>query len=112
MIVSIRHKGLRLLWTKNDPSKLPAAHIGKLRSLLTYLNRAASIADMDLPGANLHPLKGDFKGFWSITISGNYRLLFEFRNDDKINSTIRLVLFHFFFVEKSLNNSLFAAFSS
>ena len=82
MIVSIQHKGLRLLWTKNDPSKLPLAHVAKLKSLLTYLNKAASIADMALPGANLHQLKGELKGFWSISVSGNYRLIFEFRNGD------------------------------
>lgn len=82
MIVSIQHKGLRLLWTKNDPSKLPAAQVNKLRNLLTYLNRATNIKDMDLPGSNLHSLKGDRKGFWSISISGNYRLIFEFRDGD------------------------------
>ena len=82
MIVSIRHKGLRLLWTKNDPSKLPMAHIVKIRSLLTYLNKATGINDMDIPGANLHQLKGDFKGFWSVAVSGNYRLIFEFKDGD------------------------------
>lgn len=82
MIVSIQHKGLRLLWAKNDPSKLPSAHVVKLKSLLTYLNKAASITDMDLPGANLHQLKGKLKGFWSISVSGNYRLIFEFKDGD------------------------------
>jgi toxin HigB-1 len=82
MIVSIQHKGLRLLWTKNDPSKLPPTHVVKLRSLLIYLNRAVGIADMDLPGAGLHQLKGRLKGFWSISVSGNYRLIFEFRDGD------------------------------
>lgn len=82
MIISIQHKGLRLLWMKDDPSKLPSTHVGKLRSLLTYLNRATSVKDMDLPGVNLHQLKGDLKGFWSISVSGNYRLIFEFRDGD------------------------------
>ena len=82
MIVSIQHKGLRLLWTKNDPSKLPQTHVRKIRILLTYLNSATGIADMDLPGGNLHQLKGDFKGFWSIMVSANYRLIFEFRDGD------------------------------
>ena len=82
MIMSIQHKGLRLLWTKNDASKIPPAHVAKLRSLMTYLNRASKITDMNLPGANLHQLKGDFKGFWSISVTGNYRLIFEFRDGD------------------------------
>lgn len=82
MIVSIQHKGLRLLWTKNDPSKLPPTHVGKIRILLTYLNKATEITDMDLPGANLHQLKGQLKGFWSISVSANYRLIFEFKDGD------------------------------
>ncbi len=82
MIRSIQHKGLRLLWTKNDPSKLPPAHVVKIRSLLTYLNKATIITDMDLPGADLHPLKGSLKGFWSLTVTANYRLIFEFRDGD------------------------------
>ena len=82
MIVSIQHKGLRLLWTKNDPSKLPSAHVGKIRSLLTYLNKATIITDMNIPGADLHQLKGNFKGFWSISVSANYRLVFEFKDGD------------------------------
>ena len=82
MIVSIQHKGLRLLWTKNDHSKLPPTHVEKIRSLLTYLNKASSVTDMDLPGANLHQLKGDYKGFWSVSVSGNYRLIFEFKDGD------------------------------
>ena len=82
MIVSIQHKGLRLLWTKNDPSKLPPTHVGKIRSLLTYLNKATNISDMNLPGANLHQLKVDLKGFWSISVTASYRLIFEFRNGD------------------------------
>ena len=82
MIRSIQHKGLRLLWTKNDPSKLPPAHVVKIRSLLTYLNKSTIITDMDLPGADLHPLKGSLKGFWSLTVTANYRLIFEFRDGD------------------------------
>ncbi len=82
MIRSIQHKGLRLLWTKNDPSKLPPAHVVKIRGLLTYLNKATIITDMDLPGADLHPLKGSLKGFWSLTVTANYRLIFEFRDGD------------------------------
>ncbi len=44
--MSIHHKGLRLLWTKNNPSKLPPTHVEKIRSFLTYLNQAINITDM------------------------------------------------------------------
>ncbi len=82
MIKSIQHKGLRLLWTRNDPSKLPPTHVVKIRNLLTYLNKATIITDMNLPGTDLHPLKGNFKGYWSVTVTANYRLIFEFKDGD------------------------------
>ena len=80
MIVSIQHKGLRLLWTKNDASKLPAQQVRKIRNVLTMLNGAEEIEDMNFVGSFLHPLKGELRGFWSITISGNYRMIFKFEN--------------------------------
>jgi len=80
MIVSIEHKGLRLLWTKNDASKLPAQQVKKIRNVLTLLHAAEKIADMNYAGSNLHPLKGELRGYWSVTISGNYRMVFKFED--------------------------------
>ncbi len=45
---------------------------------LSALDTAQSIEDMDIPGYRLHLLKGSRKGFWSITVNGNWRLTFEF----------------------------------
>ena len=83
MIVSIAHKGLRLLWEKNDPSKLPAEQVDKIKRILTALNMAKT-ADVfhAFPGYRLHQLSGDLKGFWSITVTGNYRIIFEFKNEN------------------------------
>jgi toxin HigB-1 len=80
VIASIQHKGLKLLWTKNDPSKLPAEQVRKIRNILTLLNGAEKVEDLNYPGANLHPLKGEFKGYWSVTVTGNYRIIFKFEN--------------------------------
>jgi toxin HigB-1 len=80
MIASIQHKGLKLLWTKNDPSRLPAEQVKKIRNILTMLHGAEKVEDMNYAGAGLHPLKGDLKGYWSITVSGNYRIIFKFEN--------------------------------
>jgi len=46
---------------------------------LTALDTAQEIDDMDIPGFKLHPLKGKLKGRWSISVSGNWRITFEFR---------------------------------
>lgn len=82
MIVSIRHKGLKRLWTKNDASKLPADQINKIRNILTLLDAAREIDDMGYPGSGLHPLKGELRGFHSVSVTGNYRIIFRFENGD------------------------------
>jgi proteic killer suppression protein len=85
MIESIRHKGLRLFWEKNDPSKLPPTHVGKIRLILTLLHAAKKIEDMDFAGSGLHPLKGEYAGFWAVKVSGNYRIIFRFEKENAHN---------------------------
>ena len=57
-------------------------HADRLRMLLAALDTAQSIQDMNVPGFKLHPLKGRLKGRWAISVSGNRRLTFEFREGD------------------------------
>jgi proteic killer suppression protein len=82
MIESIRHKGLRLLREKDDSSKLPAVQIIKIKMILTLLDNAVNVEDMNFPGSGLHPLKGDLAGFWSVKVNGNYRVVFRFENEN------------------------------
>ncbi len=81
MIESIKHKGLTLLWEKDNTSKLPAVQIFKIRMILTLLDNAVNVQDMNFPGSDLHPLKGDLAGFWSVKVNGNFRLIFRFENE-------------------------------
>ena len=46
--------------------------------MLAALDTSTTIDDMDVPGYRLHPLKGRLKGRWSVSVSGNWRLTFEF----------------------------------
>jgi toxin HigB-1 len=78
MILSIRHKGLRRLYKEDDPRGLIAEHAEKLRDILARLDAASTVEDMDLPGFRLHPLKGDLKGFWAVTVRANWRVIFRF----------------------------------
>ena len=79
MIDSIAHKGLRLLWEKNDPSRLPPEQIEKIRRILSALNTAKTLEPIRMiPGYKLHPLSGDLKGFWAVSVTGNYRICFRF----------------------------------
>ena len=81
MIESIAHKGLRLLWEKNDPSKLPPEQIDKIRRILSTLNTAKTLDQLRMiPGYKLHSLSGDLKGYWSVWVTGNYRIYFRFED--------------------------------
>ena len=79
MIESFRHKGLRRLFETGNASGVQASHTKRLRLQLVALDTAKSIEDMDIPGFRLHPLKGSMKGRWSISVNGNWRITFEFR---------------------------------
>ena len=81
MIHSIRHKGLKRLYEDN-PRGVIAEHVVKLRDILVRLDSASTVADMDLPGFRLHPLKGEFKGFWAVTVRANWRVVFRFAERD------------------------------
>ena len=59
---------------------IQSAHAKRLRLQLAALDTAVSIQDMDLPGFHLHPLKGQRKGTWSISVSGNWRITFRFED--------------------------------
>jgi len=80
MIRSIRHKGLKRLHEDDDPRGVLAEHVVKLRDILARLDAASSIEDMDLPGFKLHALKGEWKGFWAVTVRANWRVIFRFED--------------------------------
>ena len=80
MIKSFRHKGLRRFFETGSTAGIQSAHARKIRLKLTALETATTIEDMAVPGFHLHPLKGNRKGQWSITVSGNWRITFEFRD--------------------------------
>ena len=57
----------------------------KLRDILARLDAARTVEDMDLPGFRLHPLKGERKGFWAVTVRANWRVIFHFEAQDAID---------------------------
>ncbi len=82
MIRSVRHRGLRQLYEDDDPRGVISQHVEKLRDILARLDAAAAVADMDVPGFRLHPLKGELKGFWAVTVRANRRVVFRFAEGD------------------------------
>lgn len=80
MIISFKHKGLERFYREGSAKGIQAQHKNKLRMQLAALDTAQAIEDMNIPGYRLHPLKGTRKGIWSISVSGNWRLTFQFEN--------------------------------
>jgi toxin HigB-1 len=78
VIQSIRHKGLRRLYEDDDQRGVIAEHADKLRDILARLDAAGAATDVDVPGFRLHALKGAMKGFWSVTVRANWRVIFRF----------------------------------
>jgi len=60
-------------------------HVAKLRDILSRLDAAGTVRDMDLPGFRLHPLKGELKGFWAVTVRANWRVVFRFAEGDALD---------------------------
>jgi proteic killer suppression protein len=82
MIRTIRHKGLKRLYEEDDLRGVIAEHAVKLRDILARLDAAQTVTDMDMPGFRLHPLKGEMKGFWAVTVRANWRVIFRFADRD------------------------------
>ena len=82
MIESFKNKSLQLYFEKGDSSKINQGHQKKVKLILTLLQAAVDIKDLNFPGSDLHVLKGPRKGFWSIKVSGNWRIIFRFENGD------------------------------
>ena len=79
MIKSFRHKGLKKFYETESVAGVQATHKNRLRMILAALDTSMDVGDMDIPGFKLHPLKGQFKDRWSVSVSGNWRITFEFR---------------------------------
>ena len=84
MIKSFRHRGIERFFKKGTKAGIQAKHAEKLRVQLFALDNAVRPQDMNAPGWRLHPLKGDLAGYWSVDVSGNWRLTFAFQGEDAI----------------------------
>ena len=84
MIQSFRHAGLEKFFLAGSKAGIQPAHAIKLRLQLTLLNTAKNEQRMNVPGWDLHPLKGKFAGHWSVKVNGNWRMTFTFENEQAI----------------------------
>jgi proteic killer suppression protein len=94
-LVRFRHKGLRQLHEDRNAKGVPPSMADKLRKLLFALETAEAVDELSrFPGWKLHPLKGDLKGFWSLTVTGNWRLIFHYEEETNTASDIDLIDYH------------------
>jgi toxin HigB-1 len=79
---SFRHKGVERFFKIGSKAGITAAHAPRLTRQLSALNGAREPADMNLPGWGLYALKGMLSNHWSVSVSGNWRLTFTFKDGD------------------------------
>jgi toxin HigB-1 len=92
-IHSIRHKGLKRLYETGEVKGVPTEMVQKIGDILLAIDEAAEVHDIELfPGWKLHPLKGNLRGFWSVTVTGNLRVIFRFEKGDAFE--VDLVDYH------------------
>jgi proteic killer suppression protein len=82
VIRSFAHKGLERYYATGNTAGIQAKHAQKLRLILTNLDQSESPVDMDLPSLRLHELKGNRRGIWAVSVSGNWRITFRFSGSD------------------------------
>ena len=82
MIKSFQHKGLKAFFESGSKAGIQGQHAQRLRLVLGTLDAADCAQDMNRPGWKLHPLKGELDGYWSLGVSGNWRVIFRFIGSD------------------------------
>ena len=92
MIGSFKDRRLKRYYARGDARLLPADMLVRIRSILARLDIAESIDDLRLHSYRLHPLKGDLKGYWSITVKANWRIIFRFRDGKALD--VELIDYH------------------
>lgn len=92
MIIKFRHKGLERYYLRGDGRGLGSRDAAKIRLILALLSVCRNPAMVNAPGLKLHPLKGTRKGQWAVSVSGNWRIVFEFSGEDVTN--VDLVDYH------------------
>jgi proteic killer suppression protein len=89
VIKNFRHKGLGALYHTGDVAGVQPDQAKRLRRILAVIDNASTADDFQgLPGLRLHPLKGRYRGYWSLTVSGNWRVVFRFDGEDAADVTL------------------------
>lgn len=83
MIKSFKHKGLKKFFETGSIKGIQPIHQDRLQIILVTLNVMKSLKAFSSPSYELHPLKGNMKGLWSVTVQANWRITFKFDEKTK-----------------------------
>jgi len=92
IVTSFRHRGLKRLYERGDRSQVGVDMLDKIENILAVLDVADVPEKMDLPGFRLHPLKGELRGFWAVTVRANWRIIWRFEGRDAVD--VDLIDYH------------------
>ena len=92
MILSFRHRGLRRFYERGERGTVRPDLADRIETILLRLDITEQIADMNLHSFRLHPLKGELKGFWSVTVNANWRIIFRLEDNNVFD--VDLVDYH------------------
>lgn len=84
MIKTWQHKGLKSFFETGSKAGIQPAHAQILAIILFQLENAIKPDDMNTPGRDFHSLKGELKGFYSVKVNANWRIIFRFEGTDVI----------------------------
>ncbi len=90
--MKIAHRAFRRFHERGDASQLNPDWLPRIRRVLTLLEQATEPHHLAVPGFGLHPLKGRLRGHWSVSVSGNWRMVFRFKDGEAVD--VRLVDYH------------------
>ena len=88
MIRNFRHNGLRRFWERGDRRRAPPEYADKIQRILEDLDDATMPNDMNRRGYGLHPLTGNRAGYWAVTVSPNWRIVFRFQDGDACDADL------------------------
>ena len=92
MVRSFKHRGLKRMFERDDSSEIRPDLVDTVQEILTVLDDAVTPQELNLPGYRPHALKGDWKGFWSVTVRANWRIIFRFEGTDAFD--VELIDYH------------------
>ena len=87
--MKILHSGLQRFYVRGETRRLDPRYIQRIREILTDLDSASSASDLQRPGLGLHRLRGKLSGYWSVRVSGNWRIVFRFLDREVVDVDLR-----------------------